>query len=66
MAEKVTSNDEALTVGTLPEVEVGVLVLDEVDEPLLPQPAATRAPQAATAVRAIVLLLIKPNETTSF
>ena len=34
--------------------------------PLLPQAAATRAAQAATAVRAIFLLLRKSNETTSF
>ncbi len=62
-------NDDALICGTFDEgdvlPEVGV-VLDDVDEPLLPQPAATKAAQAASAVRAIDLLLIKPNETTSF
>jgi hypothetical protein len=68
MAEKLRLNDEALSCGTLDEVEVfelGVL-LDVVDEPLLPQPAATSAAHAASAVRVIDLLLIKPNETTSF
>ena len=39
---------------------------DWLDEPLLPQAAAVRAAQAATAVRAIFLLLRKSNETTSF
>ena len=40
--------------------------LGALDELLLPQAAATRAAQAATAVRAILLRLRKSNETTSF
>ena len=41
-------------------------MLEVVDEPLLPQAAASRAAQAATALRAIVLLALNFNETTSF
>jgi hypothetical protein len=70
MAEKLRLNDDGLSCGTLDDgdvlPEVGVVLDDVVDEPLLPQPAATKAAQAASAVRAIDLLLIKPNETTSF
>jgi len=63
MAEKLRSNDDALICGTLgepPDEPLGAL-----DE-LLPQAAATRAAQAATAVRAILLRCRKSNETTSF
>jgi hypothetical protein len=57
IALKLRLNDEALICGTLAEVgEVDELgVLD--DDPLLPQPAARRAAQAAAAVRPILLLL---------
>jgi hypothetical protein len=69
MAEKLRLNDDALSCGTLDDgdvlPEVGVVLDDVVDELLL-QAAATRAAHAASAVRAIDLLLIKPNETTSF
>jgi hypothetical protein len=62
IAAKLRPNDEALICGTLDEpVEPEGLVV-----PLLLQAAATRAAQAATAVRAILLRLIKYNETTSF
>jgi hypothetical protein len=64
MAEKLRLNDAALICGTLDEpVELPLGALDEL---LLPQAAATRAAQAATAVRAILLRLRKSNETTSF
>jgi len=62
IAEKVRLNDAALICGMADEVGGVLVVLDE----LLPQAAASRAALAATAVSAIVLLLIKPNETTSF
>jgi len=58
-------SDETLSCGTGGELEPdapGELELD----PLLPQAAATRAALAATAVRAILLLKLKSNETTSF
>jgi hypothetical protein len=61
IAEKVRLNDEALICGMAEELGV----LDVVDELLL-QAAATRATEAASAVRAILLLLTKSNETTSF
>jgi hypothetical protein len=62
MAEKLRLNDEALICGTadVPEPLGALVVL------LLLQAAATRAAEAATAVRAILLRLIKSNETTSF
>jgi hypothetical protein len=54
IAEKLRLNDDALSCGTLDEgdvlPEVGVVLDDVVDEPLLPQPAATKAAQAASAV----------------
>jgi len=62
MAEKVRLNDAALICGTADEPdELGALVVV-----LLLQAAATRAAEAAMAVRAILLRLIKSNETTSF
>ena len=63
IAEKVRLNDAALICGTADEPDEPLELLDE---PLLPQAAAVRAAQAATAVRAIFLLLRKSNETTSF
>jgi hypothetical protein len=61
IAEKLRLNDEALIFGMAPEV--GELVVDGL---LLPQAAATRAAHPTTAERAIVLLALKTNETTSF
>jgi len=62
IAAKLRLNDDALICGTLDEPEpLGALVVL-----LLPQAAATRAAQAATAVMAILLPLTKCNETTSF
>jgi len=63
MAAKLRPNDEALICGTLgePDEPLGALVVL-----LLLQAAATRAAQATTAVRAILLRLRKSNETTSF
>ena len=65
MAAKLRPNDEALICGTLDEpVELPLGALDVLL--LLLQAAAIRAADAATAVRAILLLLRKSNETTSF
>jgi hypothetical protein len=60
IAEKSSVNDDVESFGTLPEFP---------DEPpeleLLPQAAARRAAAATTDVRAIFLLALKSNETTS-
>jgi hypothetical protein len=65
IAAKLRLNDVTLSCGTLDGLDeagaAGALELDG----LLLQAAPTRAALAATAVRTIVLLLIKPNETTS-
>jgi hypothetical protein len=66
IAEKLRLKDEALSCGTAALGELGAVGVLELDELVLPQAAAIRAALAAAAVRAIVLLLIKPNETTSF
>ena len=63
IASKVRLNDAALICGTADEPEL-LGALDVLL--LLPQAAATRAADAAMAVRAILLRLIKSNETTSF
>jgi hypothetical protein len=59
IAEKSSVNDDVESFGTLP-VEVPPEL-----EPLLLQAAASRAAAATTDVRAIFLLALKSNETTS-
>jgi hypothetical protein len=62
IAEKLRLNDDALICGTADEPDpLGPVVVV-----LLLQAAATRAAEAAIAVRAILLRLMKSNETTSF
>jgi hypothetical protein len=64
IALKLRLNDEALICGTLIEA-LGELDAAGVLDPLLPQPAASRAAHAAAAVRLILLLLRNFNETPS-
>jgi hypothetical protein len=61
IAEKSSVNDDVESCGTLPEFP------EELPEPdpLLPQAAARRAAAATTDVRAIFLLALKSNGTTS-
>jgi hypothetical protein len=61
IAEKSRVNDDVESFGTLPEFPDEPPELDE----LLPQAAARRAAAATTDVRAIFLLALKSNETTS-